>query len=119
MRKFTFAFTKEKKQVFIPNGDKTRYVIISGCPTESVNGTFYPMDPINDNTYDLYFTNGVYMLQVSDVYHSLGNLYESSNSTLTNKYHFYQSNNWINDETMLSVPEMNAEYIRKLGIWPL
>ena len=115
MSKFILAFTKEKKQVFIPNGDKTRYVTISGCPTEYVNGTYYQMDPIN-STYDLNFTNGVYMLQVSNVYHSTGNLYESSNSTLTLKYHFHTFNSWINSESAESVPEMNAEFIRRLEI---
>lgn len=70
MSKFTLTFTKEKKSNFIPNGNKTRYVIISGCPTESVNGTYYLMDPItiNDKTYNLCLTNGIYLFEVGDLW---------------------------------------------------
>lgn len=108
MRKFTFAFTKEKKQNFIPNGDKTRYVEISGCPIESVNGTYYQMDPItiNDKTYNLCFTNGVYLLQTMDLHSGSDKyLYELNNSSLIEKFHF-SSLSWRNSKTSESVQEM-------------
>ena len=84
MSKFTFAFTKEKKQIFVPNGDKTRYIEISGCPIESVNGTYYQMDPItlNDYTYYSCLTNGIYLLETKNYFVGYNmNLYELNNSS--------------------------------------
>lgn len=124
MSKFTFAFTKEKKQIFIPNGDKTRYVEILGCPIESVNGTYYQMDPItiNDKTYRYCFTNGIYMFENQGLATvSLKYLYELNNSLLIQKFHFnyyYEYGifytNWFNSETSELVPEMDINYF---GDW--
>lgn len=114
MSKFAFAFAK--KQIFIPNGDRTRYVEISGCPIESVNGTYYQMDPIiiNDKTYNQCFTNGIYMLELSENLHSdIMYLYELYNSMLIQKFHHVVSKEindfaWINSKTLELVPEMNS-----------
>lgn len=120
MSTFTFAFAK--KQIFIPNGDRTRYVEISGCPIESVNGTYYQMDPIiiNDKTYNQCFTNGIYMLELSENLHSdIMYLYELYNSMLIQKFHHVVSKEindfaWINSKTLELVPEMNSI---KIGNW--
>lgn len=116
MSRYTFAFTKEKKQNFIPNGDQTRYVEITGCPIESVNGTYYQMDPItiNDKTYNLCFTNGVYLLESIDLWTiSYKCLYELDNSSLIRKFECI-SNIWYEFETSLAPAYMNVSYF---GDW--
>jgi hypothetical protein len=122
MSKFTFAFTKEKKQNFVPNGDKTRYVEITGCPIESANGTYYQMDPItiNDYTYDICFTNGIYMLRTYNYnIGSVDGLYELSNSSLNSlikKFYFDLGTlGWYNSETSEYIPEMRI--VRFFGDW--
>ena len=118
MSKFAFAFAK--KQNFVPNCDKTRYVEISGCPIESVNGTYYQMDPItiNDYTYNSCFTNGIYMLEFINLLSDSMYLYELDNSVLIQKFRHVINEDlnfdWINSKTSELVPEMNS---RKIGDW--
>lgn len=106
MSKFILAFTK--KQIFIPNGDNTGYVEILGCSIKSINGPYYRMDPItiNDKTYNLCFTNGIYMLELDDFpYLDSAYLYELDNSILKQKFHYF--NNWFNSETGEPVVSMS------------
>jgi hypothetical protein len=108
MSKFTFAFTKEKKQNFVPNGNQNEFVDIVGCPIESANGKYYQMDPItiNDKTYTICFTNGVYMLEFDSFpYVSSGYLFELDNSILKQKFH-YTFYGWINSETGEQISRM-------------
>jgi hypothetical protein len=118
MSKFTLTFKKEKKSIFVPNGDKSKYVTISGCPIESVNGTYYQMDPItiNNKTYYACFTNGVYMLEVMNFsIESLAWLYELDNSLLINKFYYDMNNGtWYYSETSEPVLEMDA---KRIGNW--
>lgn len=106
--------------VFIPNGDKTRYVTISGCPIELINGTYYQMDPItiNGKTHNLCFTNGVYMFEASDIVLNTGYLYELDNSSFLNTiFHFVGGGNnmWFNYKTSELISGMKIE---KIGNWP-
>ena len=102
--------------VFIPNGDKTRYIKISGCPTESMNGTYYQMDPItiNDKTYNLCFTNGIYLLETPYLHEmSAKYLYELNNSLLIQKFYSFE-NIWYNSETSEYIDEISSDCI---GDW--
>jgi hypothetical protein len=122
MSKFTLTFKKEKKSIFVQNGDKSTYVTISGCPIETVNGTYYQMDPItiNDKRYHSCFTNGIYMLEVQNYdVRALAWLYELDNSSVIQKFHtaYYDElgdHIWFNSETSEPVLEMN-DY--RIGNW--
>ena len=114
MSKFIFAVLK-KKSILVPNGDKTRYVIISGCPTESVNGTYYQMDPItiNDRTIYLCFTNGIYIFEANNLWCDFGYLYEVKNSKFTTIFRFVSGGGgyWYDSITNEGMYEMTIEKI--------